>query len=73
MTLALNAFALVLVGLTLLTILPYESGRMVASASGDIALSEPITATRPRPGHLSHRPRPIRLRLVHRASVRHPR
>lgn len=46
MTLALNAFALMLVGLTLLTILPYESGRVVASASGDVALTEPIAATR---------------------------
>jgi hypothetical protein len=35
-TMALNAFTLVLVGLTLLTIVPYESGRAVASAgSGD--------------------------------------
>ncbi len=45
-TLALNAFALVLVGLTLLTIVPYESGRVVASAEGGDPLHQPIAATR---------------------------
>lgn len=46
MTLVLNAFALVLVGLTLLTILPYESGRVSASASGGVPPDQPIAATR---------------------------
>lgn len=45
-TLALNAFTLVLVSLTLLTIVPYESSRVVAGASGDVPLEQPLTATR---------------------------
>ncbi len=45
-TLALNGFTLVLVATTLLTILPYESGRAVAGATGDVELTEPITATK---------------------------
>jgi hypothetical protein len=45
-TLALNMFTLVLVALTLLTILPYESGRVVAGSSDRVALTEPIVATR---------------------------
>ncbi len=45
-TMALNAFTLVLVGLTLLTIVPYESSRVVASAASGGAAGSPITATR---------------------------
>jgi hypothetical protein len=45
-TLALNGFTLVLVSLTLLTILPYESSRVVASGGSTGASGLPITATR---------------------------
>jgi hypothetical protein len=45
-TMALNAFTLVLVGLTLLTILPYESSRVSASAGSDDPSGSTITATR---------------------------
>lgn len=45
-TLSLNAFGLMLVGLTLLTIVPYESGRVIASAHHEDAFHQPIRATR---------------------------
>lgn len=45
-TLALNTFTLVLVGSTLVTIVPYESGRVAASAEGGDPVDQPITATR---------------------------
>jgi hypothetical protein len=45
-TVALNAFTLVMLGLTLLTILPYESSRAAAGSSAGVALSEPIVATK---------------------------
>ena len=45
-TLALNGFTLVLVALTLLTIVPYESSRVAASGSGEVPLEQPLTATR---------------------------
>jgi hypothetical protein len=45
-TVALNAFTLVMLGLTLLTIVPYESSRVAASAGAGHASGATITATR---------------------------
>jgi hypothetical protein len=45
-TLALNGFTLVLVGLTLLTIIPYESSRVAASGGGTVPSDQTIVATR---------------------------
>ena len=45
-TMALNAFTLVLLGLTLLTIVPYESSRVAASADAGQVSGTPVTATR---------------------------
>ncbi len=45
-TMALNAFTLVLVGMTLLTIVPYESSRVAASAGSKGTPGLPVTATR---------------------------
>ena len=70
-TLTLNVFTLILVGLSLLTIVPYESSRVMAQA--DRRPRSPASHHRdqgPEQGYLPHRPRPVRLRMVARAPVR---
>ena len=73
-TLSLNVFTLILVGLTLLTIVPYESSRAVAAGhAADRRHHVHHRDPGARPGHLPHRARPVRLRVVARAPVRHHR